>query len=403
MRLTITILSGARAGERVLLGPGENLRVGRTSGANIIVADDPTMSGTHYLVRCTNDGGSVHDLESRNGLFLNGRQVDQAPLADGDEIRAGRTYFSVSLDSASIETRSGRGRFTSSDDTHGPAATDSTRSDLKRTTNRPAKSPGNAPATLYLPDPAPAPNLPADDETIDSSAISTAWKDARRKEQRPPENRPPDQRPRDSRLLAQPPLAQPPAQQQPLQHQPPPPPPQHQPVQQQPVEQLPDQQPVEYDRLYAIVDGVSARGLVREAKRVNLRTESLLPSGSSPYLAAVVPHLVEVQLDSEFLRLWRTMLTKNPGILLESRLDFDTMLVHARTLFLASDDQGKQTYFRFYDPTVLYEWLTTGSSDRLTDFFAFATAAIIGLDKGERLLRLTFQSSALSEEEVFAA
>lgn len=357
MRLTITILSGARTGERIPLGPGEMLRVGRTSSANIIVADDPTMSGIHYLVRCTSDGGSIHDLESRNGLFLNGRQVDQAPLCDGDEIRAGRTYFSISLDSASLvraspdgaslegagtETRPAKGRSRSQDETRRAMGGESTRAESPRLPNRSAKTAGN-PLTLYLPDATPAPlNLPGDDaETIDSSPMSTSWK--------------------------------------------------------------PPKPAVEYDLLYAIVDGASARGLVREAKRVNLRLESLLPSGSSPYLAAVVPYLVEVELDSDFLRLWRTMLAKNPGILIESRADFDAMLVHTRTLFLAKDDQGKQSYFRFYDPNVLYEWLTKGSADRLDNFFGFANAVIVGLDKGERLLRLTYQSSALSEEEVFAS
>lgn len=380
------------------------LRVGRTSGANIVVADDPTMSGIHYLVRCTNEGGSVHDLESRNGLFLNGRQVDQAMLSDGDEIRAGRTYFTVSVDAASVETRGAKGRFGSADETRAPNAGESTQAELPRAPNRPAKTSG--PATLYLPDPTPAPrSLPTDDdETIDSSAMSTMWKDERRK-QLTPIPRPAEQRP--------PAVAPPP---QPPQKQPPPEPLwQAQRFEEQPpAERLPEQRRheerpqeaapvVEYDRLYAIIDGVGARGLVREAKRVNLRTESLLPSGSSPYLAAVVPHLVEVELDSDFLRLWRTMLAKAPGILLESRLEFDAMLTEVRTLFLGKDEQGKQNYFRFYDPNVLYEWLTMGDTARQAGFFAFATAAIIGLDKGERLLRLSFSGDSLNEEEVFTS
>ena len=402
MRLTITILSGARAGERVPLGPGEMLRVGRTSGANIVVADDPTMSGIHYLVRCTNEGGSVHDLESRNGLFLNGRQVDQAMLSDGDEIRAGRTYFTISVDAASLETRGAKGRFGSADETRAPKAGESTQAELPRAPNRPAKTSG--PATLYLPDPTPAPrSLPTDDdETIDSSAMSTMWKDERRKQRLTPIPRPPDQRPPVVAPPPQPPPApeprsqaqqfeeQPPAERLPEQHR---------------HEERPHEAPpvVEYDRLYAIIDGVGARGLVREAKRVNLRTESLLPSGSSPYLAAVVPHLVEVELDSDFLRLWRTMLAKAPGILLESRLAFDAMLTEVRTLFLGKDEQGKQNYFRFYDPNVLYEWLTMGDTARQAGFFAFATAAIIGLDKGERLLRLSFSGDSLNEEAVFTS
>ncbi|HVA48008.1 MAG TPA: DUF4123 domain-containing protein [Pirellulales bacterium] len=339
MRLTLTILSGLRAGERILLGPGEMLRVGRTSGANIVISDDPTMSGVHYLVRCADDGGTVRDLESRNGLFLNGRPVSEAALGDGDQIRAGRTYFSVMMDSVTAGSPDGAGGFGADDETRSPSAAESTRAELPPSPRRAGRG---APATLYLPEasPSPFPLFPVEDETLDSS------------------------------MVRQPSAAQPPA--------------------------------ANHDRLYAVVDAAVARGLVREAKRVNLRTESLLSSGSSPYLAAIVPYLVEVLSDSEFLALWRATLTKNPGILIESRAEFDVVLGHARGLFSAKDDQGKQTYFRFYDPNILYEWLTTGPAERLAGFFGFASAVIVGLDKGERLLRLTYESNELNSEEVFA-
>ncbi|HQU45487.1 MAG TPA: DUF4123 domain-containing protein, partial [Pirellulales bacterium] len=224
------------------------------------------------------------------------------------------------------------------DETRSPSAAESTRAELPPS---PRRAPKAAPATLYLPDASPPrfPLLPVDDETLDSS------------------------------MARQPHAVQSPA--------------------------------ANHDGLYAVVDGAVARGLVREAKRVNLRTESLLSSGSSPYLAAIVPYLVEVLPDSEFLVLWRAMLTKNPGILIESRVGFDAMLEHARGLFTAKDEQGKQTYFRFYDPNILHEWLTTGPAERLAGFFRFASAVLVGLDKGERLLRLTYESNELISEEVF--
>lgn len=100
MRLTITILGGDRAGHRIMLAAGESLRVGRTAKAEIVVADDPTMSGMHYEVQCRDEGCRVRDLDSRNGLFVNGRQVSEAEVHDGDQVRAGRTFFGVAIELA---------------------------------------------------------------------------------------------------------------------------------------------------------------------------------------------------------------------------------------------------------------------------------------------------------------
>ena len=98
VQLTITILSGVRAGHRIVLSPGDSLKFGRTTKAEIVVADDPTMSSLHCEVQCREEGCRVVDLNSRNGLFVNNEQVAQAELRDGDRWRAGRTFFGVAIE-----------------------------------------------------------------------------------------------------------------------------------------------------------------------------------------------------------------------------------------------------------------------------------------------------------------
>ena len=98
MQLTITILSGLRAGHRIVLSPGDRLKFGRTTKAEIVVADDPTMSSLHCEVECEPAGCRVRDLNSRNGLFVNNEQVGEAELRDGDRLRAGRTFFGVAIE-----------------------------------------------------------------------------------------------------------------------------------------------------------------------------------------------------------------------------------------------------------------------------------------------------------------
>jgi len=81
-------------------------RVGRSLSANVRI-DDPTVSRRHALVYCGEDGDKVLDDRSLNGVFRNGKQVDLAPLEDGDVIAVGRFtlhYLVLTGDRAAVST-----------------------------------------------------------------------------------------------------------------------------------------------------------------------------------------------------------------------------------------------------------------------------------------------------------
>src|SRR6185437_6984905 len=151
---------------------------------------------------------------------------------------------------------------------------------------------------------------------------------------------------------------------------------------------------------YAVVDGAAAQALMHQAKRGNLRAESLLADSTSPYLAAVAPYLIEVRGDSDFVATWQALLNQGPGILVESQADFDEVLIHARSVFCRRDDAGRPSYFRFHDSKLLYAWLCSCSGPQLESFFGCFTGVIVTLDAGSRLVRLTHVDEELSTEEV---
>lgn len=68
--------------------------VGRGCDADVKL-DDRTVSRIHCgLSRC--DGRMIlTDLESQNGTFVNGQQIAQRGLSEGDEIRVGSTAMIV--------------------------------------------------------------------------------------------------------------------------------------------------------------------------------------------------------------------------------------------------------------------------------------------------------------------
>jgi hypothetical protein len=73
---------------------GESI-VGRSSSAWITI-DDPLISRRHARFVATEEGATIEDLGSRNGVRVNGRTVHgPVALADGDRIRLGSQQFTI--------------------------------------------------------------------------------------------------------------------------------------------------------------------------------------------------------------------------------------------------------------------------------------------------------------------
>ena len=70
--------------------------VGRDDSADLVLAS-PTVSRQHARFERTADAVIVHDLESRNGTFVNGDRVTSRELGHGDELRLGNVTLMVTL------------------------------------------------------------------------------------------------------------------------------------------------------------------------------------------------------------------------------------------------------------------------------------------------------------------
>ena len=90
--------------------PTDEMPIGRDA-TNLLVINDPSLSRHHCILMHQADGCSIRDLKSRNGTFVNGTAVKEAPLAHGDQISIGDSIFVLVLGDDSQNTEAGRVEF----------------------------------------------------------------------------------------------------------------------------------------------------------------------------------------------------------------------------------------------------------------------------------------------------
>src|SRR5688500_8948302 len=95
MFVVLTCASGAQRGEVIPVEHGSRLTIGRSSQAGRKIRDNH-LSRLHLEVDFTGDRAIVRDLDSRNGIFVNGQKVPkQKVLAEQDRILAGEQVWDV--------------------------------------------------------------------------------------------------------------------------------------------------------------------------------------------------------------------------------------------------------------------------------------------------------------------
>ncbi len=100
--LILTVSTGPLAGTTLLVPEGEVRTVGRTN-ASFFVTDDSFMSGVHFEIQNFGDFAELRDLQSRNKTKLNDVTVAKDKIRTGDVIKAGKTYFTVQLETPPVE------------------------------------------------------------------------------------------------------------------------------------------------------------------------------------------------------------------------------------------------------------------------------------------------------------
>ena len=94
MKLGLRFISGKYQGGQFPLEEGKLVRVGRSSGLEMVLVEE--MVSRHHASLILTDGKlHIHDLGSTNGTFVNGERVTKAVVAQNDRILIGSNILKV--------------------------------------------------------------------------------------------------------------------------------------------------------------------------------------------------------------------------------------------------------------------------------------------------------------------
>jgi hypothetical protein len=122
--------------------------------------------------------------------------------------------------------------------------------------------------------------------------------------------------------------------------------------------------------LYAVLDAAREGRVVSMLERVPETSESLYEGEKGRELAPYAPYLVELPGDSPLLQdLAAQAFGKSYCVFLTASAAFDEVRKHFRHFLMVETEDGKEVYFRFYDPRVLRVFLPTCTPEEARKFF----------------------------------
>lgn len=96
-RFLIKVISGPNQGAEFGMNPGETHIIGKDPATSDIIFQDLSVSRQHARITLSDSGEiTIEDLDSRNGILVNGAKVDGAsPLTTQDLVSMGTTSFLI--------------------------------------------------------------------------------------------------------------------------------------------------------------------------------------------------------------------------------------------------------------------------------------------------------------------
>jgi len=154
--------------------------------------------------------------------------------------------------------------------------------------------------------------------------------------------------------------------------------------------------------VYALLDCARDERIHPELITSGLVYNCLYPGILSEDLAMVAPYLVKLDPTADFTR-WivETGWGDSWGVYLSAdvRNIFD-LIYHFRQLLRVRDERGKIFYFRFYDPRILRNYLSTCTKQELHTVFGELDNFYVENETGTHVLDYRFDGKSLNQRKL---
>ncbi len=122
-------------------------------------------------------------------------------------------------------------------------------------------------------------------------------------------------------------------------------------------------------REYYILDSARVGSAIDQAKELSFSFDSLYRGRSEESLAVIAPYLFQYEANDLFHQFIDNHTGESWGIGVIAEAPIEALHKHFRKFLLVKDEDGRELYFRFYDPRVLRIFLPTCDTAQLKEFF----------------------------------
>jgi len=123
-------------------------------------------------------------------------------------------------------------------------------------------------------------------------------------------------------------------------------------------------------RAFAVLDAARDNAIYPAVLRADCEWCCLYRGDAATTMAEVAPYLVELNVESRFTSwLLQNAWGNSWGVFLTAPVKMEALRNHLRRLVFVKLPDGRNVYFRFYDPRVLRVYLPTCTPEELTAIF----------------------------------
>jgi len=156
------------------------------------------------------------------------------------------------------------------------------------------------------------------------------------------------------------------------------------------------------ETLYALLDAGREDQVLTTLHSFDAQLRSLYEGESEARLGPSGPYLVSLSSQDDLLKaLLRKGWGRAWGVYLTADAGFDEVRKHLRTLLMVKRERdGREMYFRFYDPRVLGAFLPTCSAEQIRQMFGPVSSYLVEAERGDVTLRFTPASNGVTSERI---